>query len=345
MQLLALNSNFEPIRYMPFINLQWDRRYYSAGTFSLQILADDYDSNIAYFYSAERPEVAMVQKATLTETIQGHFIQLDGQFLEAKLNDKIVYPTYYGNGEIGATLSDMVNSYKRDIPLLQIGDNQVKGNTISFQETGGKLADVLYKNLETQEMSMRCQYDYQRNTIIFYIWQGVDRTQDQTENSYVVFSDGFKNLTEITASVDDSNYKNYAVVAGSGKGEERIYASVDLSSGEYKKQVFIDARSLEYDDTKQTLEEYKQSLIQKGLTKLLDYQTVINIEVSTSDNGFVYLQDYDLGDKVDVIIEDLQLAMTARIIAIHEVWKKNEHIVSLELGNKKLDILTKARLK
>ena len=60
--------------------------------------------------------------------------------------------------------------------------------------------------------------------------------------------------------------------------------------------------------------------------------------------GFEYLQDWDLGDLVDVIVDEIGLAMQARIITVREVFKQNNHTVEIELGDKKLTQLKKARL-
>lgn len=63
MQLLALDKEFNPIGYFGYINLQWIRRYYEPGEFSVQIPIEMYMSDMKYIYTNERPEVGMVQKS------------------------------------------------------------------------------------------------------------------------------------------------------------------------------------------------------------------------------------------------------------------------------------------
>ena len=43
--------------------------------------------------------------------------------------------------------------------------------------------------------------------------------------------------------------------------------------------------------------------------------------------------DYDLGTLVDIIINDIGLTMSARIIAIYEVFKEGTHTIEVEVGN------------
>lgn len=345
MQLLALDSGFQPVSYLPYFNLQWDREYYAIGQFSVQIAAADYDPAMAYLYTPDRPETGIIQKVELTESIKGRFVQLSGYFLEAILNDKVIYPTYYANGSIPATVVAMLRQYKDDIPLLTVADAPAgQADETSWQETGGKLADVAYTKLQTVQHSLRCRYDYQANTITAQVWQGLDRTQEQTDNPFVTFSDGFGNLTEVDASSDRSNYKNYAIVAGQDQAENRKVAYADLSGGGYKRILYVDARSERWDPEEQTEAEYLAGLQQKGLDKLLDYAIVNNVDIQAAASGFVYLQDWDLGDLVDVIVADIGLAMQARIVTVREVFKQNNHTVEIELGDKKLTQLQKARL-
>ena len=81
-----------------------------------------------------------------------------------------------------------------------------------------------------------------------------------------------------------------------------------------------------------------------GLDKLLDYQIVNNVELQAGNGGFQYLRDFDLGDKVDAIVSDVGLAVQARIVTIREVFKQNNHTIEIELGDKKLTQLKKARM-
>lgn len=345
MQLLALDSTFQPVDYLSFFNLQWNREYYEIGQFSVQIAAAAYNPKMAYLYTPDRPETGIIQKVELTETIKGRFVQLSGYFLEAILNDKVVYPTYYAAGTIPAAVVSMLRQYQGDIPLLTVAEAPaVQADETAWQETGGQLASVAYTKLQTVQCSLRCRYDYQANTITAEVWRGLDRTQDQTENPFVTFSDGFGNLSEIDASRDISNYRNYAIICGKDQEENQKIAYADLSGGGYRRVLYVDASSEPWNPSEQTEDEYLASLQQLGLDKLLDYTVITNVDIQAVASGFEYMKDWDLGDLVDVIVDDIGLAMQARIVAVREVFKKNNHTVEIELGNKKLTQLQKARM-
>ena len=60
-EVLCLNENLESLGYLKYINLQWNRRYYECGDFSVQILAENYDAEVRYLYRPERDEVGMLE--------------------------------------------------------------------------------------------------------------------------------------------------------------------------------------------------------------------------------------------------------------------------------------------
>ena len=47
---------------------------------------------------------------------------------------------------------------------------------------------------------------------------------------------------------------------------------------------------------------------------------------------------------MDVIVADAGISMEARIVTVREVHKENNTTITIELGNKKLTTLKKARL-
>ena len=145
--------------------------------------------------------------------------------------------------------------------------------------------------------------------------------------------------------IDASNYKNYAVVVGNGKYEDgnQIEVDVDLSAGGYKKKLYVDQTGQTYDSTRQTLADYKAMLAQAGLEELNKYTDITNVTCDTIDRGLTYLEDYDLGDKCDVILDSVQQSFTVRIIEIQEVFKESKHAVTLVFGEKVPTLYNKAR--
>lgn len=332
MELKALDSSFNLISLLAPSNIQWNRKYYEAGDFEIIIPASQYLSDMKYIYTSDRPELAVINKVSWERTQKGNTVSLSGFFMEKVLDDKIIYPVFYGSGEITSVLTTMVNQFKEDIPISEIVSRET-GEKVDFQETGQELGTKLYELLELQEMSYRVVYDFENNQIKLEFYKGTDATQEGGADVFVTFSTEWDNLSEPMVETDDSNYKNFFVVAGTGEAEERITVEVDLSNGGYKKKLFVDERNTQYDSSEQTLDQYKLELQQKGLEEALNYQIVQNIDFVIKTYGYEYMKDYDLGSKVDIIINDIGLTMSARIIAIYEVFKEGTHTIEVEVGN------------
>ena len=74
--------------------------------------------------------------------------------------------------------------------------------------------DFAYSVLREVEASFRVVYGFENNSMVFEVYRGLDRTQDQEadENPWAVFSDTWGTISGYSASRDDSNYKNTCYV-------------------------------------------------------------------------------------------------------------------------------------
>lgn len=346
MEILALAKDFSKIGYIRYINLQWRRRYYSFGEYSIQIPAREYIPGVAFFFTKDRPELAVVHNITMQCTSTGDFVQISGYFSEYLLNDSIIYPRYRKSGKPESIARDVIEKFKEDLPV-DLGDLQGIGVSTAMQSTGDEVGKRLYELLKTQEQSYRIHFNWDTERLVFEVWQGKDRTQNQNINPWVTFSDGFRNMRDTVAVLDTSNYKNYAVVVGNGAYEDgnQIVRIVDRSGNGHKCKIYINKTDMLYDPEQQTLEEYNESLTQAGEVEL-DKRSIVNsVDFEPDISRLKYMSDYDLGDKCDVIIEKLGRSYETRITEIYEVWKNGQHTISLTFGEVMPTIYEKARLK
>ena len=346
MELKALNEDFEICgsTALTYFDLMWHRKYYENGLFSVQIRADHYDPDMKYIYTNERPETGNIEQIKYTQ--DDSMIVLSGFFYERRLHDKIVYPVFKQYGTRAKFVATAVENYKDDLPIEVDDGYQNAGEQATRQDTGSHLDELAHKTLQAEEKAYRCVYDYENDQMTFEIYQGKDRTQSQNVNNFVTFSRGFRNIRNAAVTEDSSNYSNYFVCGGQGEGSARIYATLDLSDGGYKRMQFLDMRDIEYDTSKMTLEEYKEALIERAREKAAEYVNIHNVEFDADANaGAVYLQDYDLGDKCDIIIDPIRRSYEARIIEILETWSNGVHQVTLTFGDKIPTQYEKARLR
>lgn len=69
-----------------FIELQWTRKCFEPGNFSLYVRAKDWDNSIKYIQLDNRPETGIVQKVQYEYLPEGDFITASGFFIEKLLD-------------------------------------------------------------------------------------------------------------------------------------------------------------------------------------------------------------------------------------------------------------------
>lgn len=75
---------------IPYMSLQWNRRYQKPGDFSMTVPVDIYDPGWAYIYSDDRPEMGIIQKVEYSDSSETYggrdSVTVSGFFLESILN-------------------------------------------------------------------------------------------------------------------------------------------------------------------------------------------------------------------------------------------------------------------
>lgn len=362
MEVIFLDENISLLKYCKVISLQWHRKYYEPGQFVIQIAAQNYEESIKYVKLSERDEIGIIQKVQYEKTAKGAFVLLSGFFAERILWEWVNYPTYYCK-ETCTDLEEWVMIFlSRPYPGLQIRysipiarvmyrDEAIKCNITPFQNTGDYEGETIYKILREYESSISITRDIDADDQYCYmeIWKGKDRTQDQTKYPYATFSTAFGNIKNIKLTIDESNYKNVAIVAGAGEGASRYNTTVDESGEKHKYHIFVNASQEspeDYEESHPSLPNYMNALKQIGRAKLnSDYKRIVNIEFDAIQKNIIYRRDYDLGDKCDIIIDEMQKSFTSRLIEVLETWEKGEHTITLTFGDKIPTKYEKVRLR
>lgn len=360
MDIYALDKDFDLVTIaVPYDNLQWNRRYYEAGTFEVQLSLEVYDPSWAYIGASDRRELGMIQKVQYSGS-GDVFVLLSGFFCEKMLDDKVIYPEWKSQ-DVGETTSGaafaytgieniaryLFNDMKKDLPIVLGKMNHLKEDdtTTVLVAVDDQLGDKLYSFLQAHEMSYRVIYDYESNQLQFEVWQGLNRTQSQTENPYQVFSTDFGNIVGKSLDIDNSAYKNYAIIPVMDDGETigaKTYY-LDWSNGGYRKEIVFDKRH-EWPDEYTTDAKFKDVVLQEAAEELAQYAIVENIDVQIADSAG-YLTNFDLGDKCDVILSDIGYSVESRIVEVNEVHKAGNASITIGLGNKRISNIRRAVLR
>ena len=180
-------------------------------------------------------------------------------------------------------------------------------------------------------MGQRIQLDYLTGALWYSVWKGLDRTQNQTINTFASFAQNFGNIDELTLTADDSGMKNYAVVQYDNNGEE-AYMELDLRAGSESKRIQFIQSSVSKDEM--TDPDYLAAIESDARTQMQDYKAVVNLDAGVIQKNLRYRADYDLGDLCNVKDDRLRQSYETRITEINEVWKGNEHTVNVQFGDK-----------
>ncbi len=358
-ELYVLDEAFQILDLLDgFITLIWNKKYYGVGSFELHC-GVEYARLLqagSYIYRKDDTDTGIIEEFGYSnDTSYGKKVVVKGRFLKAKLENRVIDTAQnFSNQAAGAVLCQLVQTYcispgdtERVIPKLTIAGGSELGNSITTQITGETLLDAMEKICEEQELSCQIGYDFLTDRLLFRVWQGMDRTQGQTVNNFATFNEEFDNISGVEYNLE-RGYKNFAYVAGAGEGAERIIETVDIrKDGEERRELYVDARDLQpTDGDGNAISEatYRQTLRQRGLEKLSDYQMKETIDTKVdSNNGFVYGVDYSLGDLVTFVDNEVGIVAEQRVTEIYEYIEEGERRIDAVFGQSKLNVMEKIK--
>lgn len=326
----VLDRNFNLLGVIDeYVSVIWRPSYSEVGDFEIYLAAtskafgllvkDNYvvrssdvsvdeDDNVTY-------EKVMIIKniRLITDVENGDFLTVTGRELKYLLHQRIVWQQTNLSGTAEDGIRRLVDenainptNVNRVIPNLTLGAAAGLTDKIEKQVTGDYLDEAI--------IAVCTAYNYgweisiYNNLLLFIIYQGLDRSYDQNERPYVVFSDDFENLYNTEYELNTESYANTTLIGGEGEGLERIYTTIgDENTGLERYEVFTDVRDVSQNKDSEEeipLETYLKLLEEKGLEKLatLLYTEGFSGEV-LSDATFKYGVDFYLGDLVTVINE------------------------------------------
>ena len=149
------------------------------------------------------------------------------------------------------------------------------------------------------------------------------------ENPNLIFSKQYGNLSEPEITLSTEGAKNYAIVFGQGEGANRTYTTVDMTGGQDRRELVVDAKDLQMDDG-ETTENYLKRLESRGIEKLLEHQNVFSCSFVPSGKDFGVR--YDLGDVLTVNLGEYGLKLKSRVSKFEQKSQKNKTETIVEVG-------------
>ena len=337
MNIYILDTSFKRLGVIDYCaSIIWTRRYCAAGDFELYIPADQNALSLIkkarlVMRGDDQTNLMVIETIKLqTDVENGDYLTVSGRSAESWIGRRIVWSQTNLSGTVTNCVKTLLNNNlinptntARTINKIEIGQFCSCSETVTRQITGANLLETIVELLNTYRLGFELEFDGEM--LYFNIYEGTDRSTDQTTNPHVIFSPEYDNLLTTEYEVSITDYKSVALVAGEGEGAARKRYQVGSDSGLHRRELYVDARDISSDTDDGTLEidEYNALLAQKGNEALSE--TIITQAFSgavEASLGYQYKKDYFLGDTVN-IINEYGIGAAVRITEVIESWNEN----------------------
>ena len=319
MDLRILDTNLNNVAILDVYNsFIWTDRYYEYGDFEIYTAMDptllDFIKQDYYIETRESEHTMIIEDLTIkSDTEEGNYITIVGRSLESILDRRIVWgqKTITGNFQnaIKTLLNESIISPSKterkisNFIFEETDDPYITSLTVEAQYTGDNIYDVIQKLCEQFNVGFKVILNTNKQ-FVFSLYYGSDRSYEQTDNPYVIFSPNFENIINSNYIETKSSLKNVTLVGGEvDENENRKYVTVGNVSGLDRREIFTDARDLQSEADGETLTatEYNNQLKQRGKETLAENIEEIAFE-GESDTSimFKFGEDFFMGDIVQV---------------------------------------------
>lgn len=335
MELHLLNKDFENVHILDtFTSLLWVDKYWSSGILDvlrepdLQMISLLENAKYARLRGNNINKEVFEDGAERLMVIEDYNIKSDvdngdqliitGRSLESILDRRIVwYPTILtGNFQDSIELLLTENAIDashshRNIPGLEFvpsTDPVITDLEIDTQFRGESLYDVIESLCRSKKIGFHILFVYP-NILRFQLYSGVDRSYEQDENPYVVFSPEFDNLISSDYLKSSKFEKTIVLVEGeTGVGSESIITTATGPGGSKigleRKEMFIKPSiQSNVGGVQLTEEEYLLQLQGKGKEAIAENSNIESFNGQVDTTLYSFGEFFFMGDILQV--EDL----------------------------------------
>jgi len=376
-------------------SLQFERSHFGVGEFEIHINmhlhgADAFEKGnfIVLDKQAHKAGVIMTKEVALDVSGKAtENFKLTGYTLDGLMSRRITVPPVHtshdrrqGNAElvmkhyVQNNFIDPVDPSRR-LPMLEIAPVLNRGSNIKWESRYKNVAEELENIGQISNLGWTVYADIPRKKFIFDVVEGKDLTQENTDGNHpVFFSPDFSTIESQNFVNSDQELRNVGYVGGQGEGVDRKIIELGKTSGIDRIEEFIDARDVGTDEedeetgetTELTPEEIEEQLIERGINKMWEMQTLLSFEAeiltpitrksyerdgdnvrekTTQVTPFEYEVDFDLGDRVDVFNRSWGVTMKAPIVATREIHELGGFRLEATFGENIPTLLTKIQQK
>ena len=325
---VIMNTNFERLAVIDdFISLIWTTRYYATGDFELCVDVNDENINLFredyYVVRDDDENIGVVEDIKIQKNEDGHEIMIvTGRFMDCLLERRIIATQTTVSGNLNACIKQLINEnvINPTIAARKISNFTVQDASISTkmtaQFTGKNLLETICEICETYGIGEKVTLD-EDNNFVFQLYEGVNRTYDQDENPWVIFSDKYDNLLSSEYEENYQQVKTAVLVAGEGEGIDRKTLWVtDGQTGINRRELYKDQRQIQSNDGEIDESEYMDLLQQSGKESLTQY--IAAFAGTVYFDSITYKQDVNIGDLCVIENSRWGIHVNSRLVEVIE---------------------------
>ena len=319
--------------------LRWTRRYHSSGGYELRAMATPNTLNLLkighFLGKSDDEEIGLIEFAEISMEDR-EIIEISGKFGTGLLGRRIVLETEILNGDLGAAIGQLLGNNilptapvaARRIPYLSY-QQVVLGVNVENQVSYRNLLSVVEGLCAAGDVGIRTIFNNGNLIVTPYI--GTDASG--------VFSREFENIINQTFTVSVRDFATFALVGGEGEGSERTFVQVGGGWGEWRFEVFVDARDLQSENFPTG---YEDALAYRGMARLAELALVEAFDATINQFGNLqYKVDYDIGSRVRIVAKQWGMEITARITELEENYDRDGMGIRATFGKPLLTIYDK----
>src|SRR5690625_595918 len=376
-------------------SLQFERSHFGVGEFEIHINmhlhgAESFEKGNFIVLDKQAHKAGIIMTKEVALDVSGKATEnfmLTGYTLDGLMSRRITVPPVHtshdrrqGNAElvmkhyVQNNFIDPVDR-NRQMPMLEIAPVLNRGSQIKWESRYKNVAEELENIGEISNLGWTVYADIPRKKFIFDVVEGKDLTQENNDGNHpVFFSPDFSTVESQNFVNSDQELRNVGYVGGQGEGVDRKIIELGKTSGIDRIEEFIDARDVGTDEedeetgetTELTPEEIEEQLIERGINKMREMQTVLSFEAeiltpitrksyerdgdnvrekTTQVTPFEYEVGFDLRDRVDAFNRSWGVTREAPIVATREIHALGGYRLEATFGENRPTLLTKIQQK
>lgn len=320
----------------------WTDRYNRYGDFEIYTVASTEILELMrpdrYLIRDDSEHVMIIEDIEIGTDVEiGNTVIIRGRSLESILDRRIIWTqTTFNNKMLRNIILSLLDQNaispsdsKRKIHRLYFdgGLEEDPIGTISMyaQYTGDNLYDVIHDLCLSINIGFKITINDVYKKFAFRLYNGVDRSYDQTILPMVEFSQNFGNLVNSNYIYSKKTERNVALVLGEGEGKARkrqvvIPKGLEEKSDLTRRELLVDARDISSDETSTSF--YNAMLKQRGYERLAE-----NTETRAFDGKaettqrFRYNEHFKMGDICEL---ENEYGITEKVRVIEYIYSESK---------------------